>query len=232
MPLSITLRARYVRGNRLRHQHTYHRRGVPLQSATYADAMILAGAEATITPLAVAPGSSAAWRCPPNDPQRPPLFPLTSGGMALFWERAGRILIMEEYEHAKARNAQIYAEIVGYGNTDDAYHHHRSPIRRARAPATPWLNALEEAGFHKETDSLYLNAHGTSTELNDKKNRDHGGKKALGDNAYDIYGQFHQIDDRPYAGRRLSGNHCQRDGAEGGRDPAHHWLSGPDPGAT
>ena len=77
------------------------------------------------------------------------------------------ILILEEYEHAKARNAKIYAEIVGYGNTDDAYHI-TAPHPEGKGASNAIRLALEEAGFHKETDSLYLNAHGTSTELNDK----------------------------------------------------------------
>ena len=82
-------------------------------------------------------------------------------------------------------NAKIYAEIVGYGNTDDAYHI-TAPHPEGKGASNAIRLALEEAGFHKETDSLYLNAHGTSTELNDK-GETMAIKKALGDKAYDIY---------------------------------------------
>jgi 3-oxoacyl-[acyl-carrier-protein] synthase II len=80
-------------------------------------------------------------------------------------EGAG-ILILEEMEHAKARNAHIYAEVCGYGNTCDAYHY-TAPKPDASTAARAIKIALDEAKF-SENDALYINAHGTSTPLNDK----------------------------------------------------------------
>ena len=150
----------------------------------YADAMIAGGAEATLNELAIAGFTSCMALSTINDPQRASIpFDKRRDGFVL-GEGSG-ILILEEYEHAKARNAKIYAEIVGYGNTDDAYHI-TAPHPEGKGASNAIRLALEEAGFHKETDSLYLNAHGTSTELNDK-GETMAIKKALGDKAYDIY---------------------------------------------
>ncbi|MDO5560421.1 MAG: beta-ketoacyl-ACP synthase II [Oscillospiraceae bacterium] len=90
------------------------------------------------------------------------------------------ILVLEEYEHAKARGAQIYAEIAGYGATCDAYHM-TSPSPEGDAAARAMVNAYTEAGLKAE-DVDYINAHGTSTGLNDKYETT-AIKKALGDHA-------------------------------------------------
>ena len=79
-------------------------------------------------------------------------------------EGAG-ILILEDYEHAMARSAHIYAELVGYGNTCDA-HHITAPHPEAEGGARAIRQALDEAGY-KCGDPLYINAHGTGTPLND-----------------------------------------------------------------
>lgn len=92
------------------------------------------------------------------------------------------ILVLEELEHAKARGAKIYAEIVGYGNTCDA-HHATAPRPDGITQAKCIELALEEAGFNKETDKLYINAHGTGTKLNDVAETK-AYKIALGDYAY------------------------------------------------
>jgi 3-oxoacyl-[acyl-carrier-protein] synthase II len=78
----------------------------------------------------------------------------------------GAIVILEDLEHAKRRNAKIYAEIVGYGMTGDAYHI-TAPDPRAESSSKCMELALKEAGFRPE-DVQYINAHGTSTQLNDK----------------------------------------------------------------
>lgn len=150
----------------------------------YADAMIAGGAEATLNELAIAGFTNCMALSTVNDPERASIpFDKRRDGFVL-GEGAG-ILILEEYEHAKARNARIYAEIVGYGNTNDAYHM-TAPRPDGKGASTAIRLALEEAGFDKEKNSLYLNAHGTSTELNDK-GETKAVKDALGEKAYDIY---------------------------------------------
>ena len=91
-------------------------------------------------------------------------------------------LILEEYEHAKARGAVILGEMVGYGNTCDAYHS-TAPRPDGTTQARCIELALEEAGFDKEKDVLYINAHGTGTKLNDVAETQ-AYKNALGDFAY------------------------------------------------
>ena len=91
-------------------------------------------------------------------------------------------LVLEEYEHAKARGAQIIGEMVGYGNTCDAYHS-TAPRPDGTTQAKCIELALEEAGFDKEKDNLYINAHGTGTKLNDVAET-LAYKNALGDFAY------------------------------------------------
>lgn len=76
------------------------------------------------------------------------------------------MLILEEYEHAKARGARIYSEIVGYGATCDAYHM-TTPEPNGYGAAAAILSAIEDAGIDKE-EIGYINAHGTSTPYNDK----------------------------------------------------------------
>lgn len=80
-------------------------------------------------------------------------------------EGAG-VVILEEYEHAMARGAHIYAEVCGYGNTNDA-HHMTAPDPEALGSSRAIQLAIEEAGITAE-DEIYINAHGTSTPLNDK----------------------------------------------------------------
>lgn len=130
-----------------------------------ADAIITGGAEAAVHPLAI--GGFANSRaltnattledaCTPFDARR--------SGFTMA-EGAG-VLVLEEYEHAVQRGATIYAEVAGYGNTCDA-HHYTAP-RPDGIPASKAIRmALDEAGYTSE-DTLYINAHGTSTPLNDK----------------------------------------------------------------
>lgn len=95
----------------------------------------------------------------------------------------GAVLVLEELEHAKARDAKIYAEIVGYGATGDAYHM-TSPDPEGTGAAKAMELAYQEAGVDK-TEIDYINAHGTSTGLNDKYETV-AIKKAFGDHAYKL----------------------------------------------
>lgn len=131
----------------------------------YATAAICGGSEAAITPLAVAGFGSCMALSPSEDADAASLpFDKRRGGFVM-GEGAGA-LILEEYEHAKARGAKIYAEVVGYGSTCDA-HHVTAPEESGTASGRAIAQALEGlAGIPAE--KLYLNAHGTGTALNDK----------------------------------------------------------------
>ncbi|MGN0576769.1 MAG: beta-ketoacyl-ACP synthase II, partial [Ruminococcus sp.] len=93
------------------------------------------------------------------------------------------VLVLEEYEHAKARGAKIYCEIAGYGATCDGYHM-TSPAPEGEAAGMGMTLAMQEAGLKPE-DIDYINAHGTSTGLNDKYET-RAIKNAFGDKAYDV----------------------------------------------
>ena len=96
----------------------------------------------------------------------------------------GAALILEEYEHAKARGARMYAEIVGYGATDDA-HHMTAPDPEGNGGARAIRMAYEEAGADLANEKIYINAHGTSTPLNERSET-LAIKKAFGEHAYDV----------------------------------------------
>lgn len=131
----------------------------------FADAILAGGSEATITPLAVAGFTNCMALTRRNDPQTACLpFDKRRDGFVM-GEGSG-ILVLEELEHAQKRGARIYAEIVGYGNSCDA-HHVTAPDESAQAPAAAIRQALEQGGYAKG-EKLYINAHGTSTPLNDK----------------------------------------------------------------
>ena len=130
----------------------------------YADAMICGGAEATVTPLAAAGFCNMQALSTSEDPDAASLpFDARRGGFVM-GEGSG-VLILEEYEHAKARGAKIYGEICGYGSTNDAYHI-TAPHPDGVAGAKAMADALREAGYTGE-ELVYVNAHGTGTHLND-----------------------------------------------------------------
>ncbi|MGI5821305.1 MAG: beta-ketoacyl-ACP synthase II, partial [Bacteroidales bacterium] len=131
----------------------------------YADAIIAGGAEASIHPLAISGFANMKALSKSTDPHAASLpFDKRRQGFVLA-EGAG-MLILEEYEHAKARGAKIYGEICGYGNTCDAYHV-TAPMPGGEAAARAMRLAAEEANL-TDQDLIHINAHGTGTPLNDK----------------------------------------------------------------
>lgn len=148
----------------------------------YADAIITGGAEAVIAPLTIAGFQNIKALSTNEDPKtasRP--FDKDRDGF-IMGEGAG-MLILEEYERAKARGAKIYAEICGYGNTCDA-HHVTAPDPEGAGLARAIKVAFEEAEVSDDAE-IYINAHGTSTHLNDLTET-MAIKTALGEKAYDI----------------------------------------------
>ncbi len=149
--------------------------------AGYADAIIAGGAEAVVAPLTIAGFQNMKALSTNPDPKkasRP--FDKNRDGFVM-GEGAG-ILVLEEYEHAKARGAKIYAEFAGYGNTCDA-HHVTAPDPEGAGLARAIEIAFDEAKISDDAQ-VYINAHGTSTHLNDLTET-LAIKKALGSKAYD-----------------------------------------------
>ena len=146
----------------------------------YADAIIAGGAEAATIPLGIAGFANAKALSRSEDPDYASLpFNANRGGFVMA-EGAG-MLVLEEYEHAKTRGANIIAEICGYGNTCDAYHM-TAPRSDCKTQSAAIKEALDEAGY-SSSDVLHINAHGTGTSLNDSLETK-SFKMALGDDAY------------------------------------------------
>lgn len=130
----------------------------------YADAIIAGGSEAAVNPISIAGFANCKALTRAEDPKLASLpFDKRRAGFVL-GEGAG-IVLLEEYEHAKARGAKIYAEVCGYGNTCDA-HHVTAPHPEGKQAARAIKMALDEAGYN-ENDVLHINTHGTGTPLND-----------------------------------------------------------------
>jgi 3-oxoacyl-[acyl-carrier-protein] synthase II len=130
----------------------------------YADAIIAGGTESSVIPLGVAGFANAKTLSRSDDPNYASLpFNRNRGGFVM--AEGAAVLILEEYEHAIARGAEIIAEICGYGNTCDAYHV-TAPRPDGSTQSVAIKMALEQAGYTSE-DVLYINAHGTGTQMND-----------------------------------------------------------------
>ena len=146
----------------------------------YADAVIAGGSEAAVVPLGIAGFANAKALSRSEDPKRASLpFNRNRGGFVM--AEGAAMLVLEEYEHAVARGAEIIAEICGYGNTCDA-HHVTAPRPDGTTQAAAIRQALDEAGYTSD-DVLYINAHGTGTALNDTSET-LAFKLALGEDAY------------------------------------------------
>ena len=143
-----------------------------------ADVMIAGGSEATLCALAVGGFSSARALSTRNDDPATASRPWDKDRDGFVMGEGAGVMVLEEYEHAKARGARIYAELTGYGMSGDAYHI-TSP--NSDGPKRSMLNALRNAGLNPG-DVQYVNAHGTSTPLGDKNETD-AIKLAFGDHA-------------------------------------------------
>ena len=147
-----------------------------------ADVMITGGAEAPITTMAVAgfcANTALSLNPDPATASRP--FDAERDGFVI-GEGAG-ILILEEYEHAVARGAKIYAELIGYGSTGDA-HHITAPAPGGEGAARSMQQAIEQGGITPDKID-YINAHGTSTPYNDLFET-MAAKAVFGDHAYKL----------------------------------------------
>jgi len=146
----------------------------------HADAIITGGTEAAVIPIAIAGFANAKALSRAEDPKYASLpFNKNRGGFVL--AEGAAMLVLEEYEHAKERGAEILAEVCGYGNTCDAYHV-TAPRPDGSTQSAAIRMALDEAGYTSD-DVLYINAHGTGTALNDVSETA-AFKLALGDDAY------------------------------------------------
>jgi 3-oxoacyl-[acyl-carrier-protein] synthase II len=162
-----------------------HAIGTAMRSIQYGDADIIisGGTEAGVTQLAV--GGFASLRAlstrndAPTEASRP--FDIDRDGFVM--SEGSALLVLEELEHAKARGAKIYAELAGYGATDDAYHI-TAPIEDGSGSIAAMRMALADAGIQPQ-DVQYVNAHGTSTQLNDKGETT-AIKAVFGDHAYKL----------------------------------------------
>ncbi|NLE20158.1 MAG: beta-ketoacyl-ACP synthase II [Clostridiales bacterium] len=131
----------------------------------YLDAVITGGSEAAVNPIAIAGFANAMALSEKNEPLASSLpFDRNRAGFVL--GEGAAVLVLEEYGHARARGAEILGEIVGYGTTCDAYHI-TAPHPEGDGATRAIRMALEEAG-DDGSESLYINAHGTGTPLNDK----------------------------------------------------------------
>lgn len=131
----------------------------------YADAVITGGTEAAVSQSAVAGFVNMQALSVSEDPNAASL-PFDSRRAGFVIGEGAVALILEEYEHAKSRGAKIYAEVCGYGSTCDAYHI-TAPAPDGSGGTRAMLDAMREAGY-KESDRVYVNAHGTGTPMNDK----------------------------------------------------------------
>ena len=146
-----------------------------------ADVMIAGGAESTVSPLGIGGFAAARALSSRNEDPATASRPWDKDRDGFVLGEGGGVMVIEEYEHAKARGAKIYAELAGFGMSGDAYH---MTAPNMDGPRRCMVSALKDAGLNAD-QVQYVNAHGTSTPLGDKNETD-AIKAALGDHAKNI----------------------------------------------
>ncbi|KJK26188.1 beta-ketoacyl-ACP synthase II [Cupriavidus sp. 2MCAB6] len=146
-----------------------------------ADVMLAGGAESTVSPLGIGGFAAARALSTRNDDPAAASRPWDKDRDGFVLGEGAGVVMLEEYESAKARGAKIYAELIGFGMSGDAYH---MTAPNMDGPRRCMVNALKDAGVNAD-EVGYLNAHGTSTPLGDK-NESEAIKLALGDHAYKV----------------------------------------------
>jgi 3-oxoacyl-[acyl-carrier-protein] synthase II len=162
-----------------------HAVGNAFRSIKYgeADVMLAGGTEASVTPTTIAGFANMTALSTRNDDPERASRPFDAGRDGFVLGEGAGMVLLEELEHARARGATIIAEVVGYGQTADAYHI-TSPAEGGEGAVRAMRQAMKEAGA-EPANVDYVNAHGTSTPANDK-NESAAVRTALGDRAYEI----------------------------------------------